>query len=297
MMRKASVVLVVLTLSVAGLVLATQTVKQKEERRQIDALQNEAAALIKEGRLTQAADKLEQLQVRFMNAEMYREALDASLKIEQVSQRASDRKSPWNYVRIAEAYLGMGEKDRYLDWMERAVYERSFSKLDYFQDARLNALKDHPRYKTLVNACAKVIGVGQPAKEFQVTLLDGSSFSLHAQKGKVVLIDFWDVACGPCRREMPNLKEIFKDFKDRGLEIVGISMDTDKTLLYRYVNEAALPWKIACSFDGWSDSTAKLYKISATPSTWLIDRQGVVRYYDVRGAELRRAVEALIRES
>jgi len=296
-MRKASVVLVVLTLSAAGLVLATRAVRQKEQRRQIDALQNEAAALIKEGRLTQAADKLEQLQVRFMNAEMYREALDASLKIEQVSQRASDRKSPWNYVRIAEAYLGMGEKDRYLDWMERAVYERSFSKLDYFQDARLNALKDHPRYKTLVNACAKVIGVGQPAKEFQVTLLDGSSFSLHAQKGKVVLIDFWDVACGPCRREMPNLKEIFKDFKDRGLEIVGISMDTDKTLLYRYVNEAALPWKIACSFDGWSDSTAKLYKISATPSTWLIDRQGVVRYYDVRGAELRRAVEALIRES
>jgi len=284
-------------LSVAGLVLATQTVKQKEQRRQIDALQNEAAALIKEGRLAQAAAKFEQLQVLFMNAEMYRDALDASLKIEEVSQKASDRKSPWNYVRIAEAYLGMGEKDRYLDWMERAVYERSFSKLDYFQDARLNAVKDHPRYRRLVNACAKVIGVGQLAKDFQVTLLDGSSFGLHAQKGKVVLIDFWDVACGPCRREMPNLKEIFKDFKDRGLEIVGISMDTDKTLLHEYLNEAALPWKIACSFNGWSDSTAKLYKISATPSTWLIDRHGVVRYYDVRGAELRRAVDALIRES
>ena len=96
---------------------------------------------------------------------------------------------------------------------------------------------------------------------------------------------------------MPNLKEIFKDFKDRGLEIIGISLDTDKQLLEGYLKEVALPWKITCSLEGWSDNTVKLYKISATPSTWLVDRKGIMRYYDVRGAKLRQAVEELIKES
>jgi len=62
------------------------------------------------------------------------------------------------------------------------------------------------------------------------------------------------------------------------------------------VKQTELPWKIACSWNGWDDTTAKLYRISATPSTWLVDRRGVVRYCDVRGEELRTAVETLIAE-
>jgi peroxiredoxin len=138
--------------------------------------------------------------------------------------------------------------------------------------------------------------LGRKAKDFRITLLDGSAFTLSAQSGKVVLIDFWDVRCPPCRREMPVLKNLFKDFKDKGLEIVGISLDTDRALLEDYVKKEKLPWKISCSLDGWNDSTATLYKISATPSTWLIDRHGVARYYAVRGEDLRRAVEELVRE-
>jgi peroxiredoxin/type II secretory pathway pseudopilin PulG len=273
-----------------------QTAKQEKLKQTISDLQSEASALRSDGKHAQALDKLEQLQVLLMNAGKYQDALSISLTMEKWSQMASDRRSPWNYVRIGEAYLGLGDRGRYLDWMERAVRERSFLKLDYFQDERLSAIKDDPRFKRIMDACAAQIGVGRTAKEFQVPLLDGSSFALSAQKGKVVLVDFWDVRCGPCRKEMPNLKEIFRDFRDRGLEIIGISLDTEKQLLEEYLKETALPWKIACSLDGWNDSTVKLYQISATPSTWLIDRKGIVRFYDVRGAKLRQAVEQLIAE-
>ncbi len=275
---------------------ATEPANQEKLDRQIESLRNEAAALAKEGKFSEAADKFEKLQVTCMNNRRYREALDASLKIEEMSQKASDRKSPWNYVRIAEAHLGLGDHEQYFEWMEKAIVERSFSKLSYFQDAHLDAIRESPRFKKIVAACEKEIGLGQKARDFRITLLDGSSFVLSAQAGKVVLIDFWDVRCPPCRREMPNLKKIYEDFRGRGLEMVGISLDTDRKLLDEYLKESKLPWKIACSFNGWSDATAKLYRISATPTTWLIDRRGVVRYYDMRGDELRRAVEQLTQE-
>jgi peroxiredoxin len=275
---------------------SAQTAKQEKLGRQISDLQNQVDALLKAQEFAQASDKLERLQMLCMDAGRYQEALNASFKIEEISPKVSNRETPWNYVRIAEVYLRLGDQDKYFDWMEKAVHERGFYRLEFLQDGRLNAVKDDPRYKKLIDACAKEIGLGQKAKDFRITLLDGSSFTLSAQTGKVVLVDFWDVRCPPCRREMPNLKELFKDFRDKGLEIVGISLDTDRALLDDFVKKEKLPWKISCSLDGWSDSTVKLYKISATPSTWLIDRRGVARYYAVRGEDLRRAVEKLILE-
>ena len=299
MKRVIWVLLIVVPLSIIGYVQASKANQAAKEERlveRIQSLRKEVSGFLEAKRFAQAADKLEELQVLLMDNGRYQDALAASLQIEEVSHRFSERLSPWNYVRVAEAYLGMGDTDKYFEWMNKAVNERYFSKIDYFQDGRFKSLQGHPEFKKLVEACATTIGVGRPAKDFEVTLLDGSPFSLSAQKGKVVLIDFWDVRCGPCRKEMPNLKEIHRDFRDRGLEIIGISLDTEKKLLDDYLKEAALPWKIACSFDGWSDSTAKLYRISATPSTWLVDRRGIVRYFDVRGAELRRAVEELTRQ-
>jgi len=275
---------------------SAQTAKQEKLGRQISDLQNQVDALLKEQEFVQASDKLERLQMLYMDAGRYQEALNTSFKIEEISPKVSDRESPWNYVRIAEVYLRLGDRDKYFDWMEKAVHERGFYRLEFLQDGHLNAAKEDPRYKKLIDDCAKEIGLGQKAKDFQITLLDGSSFTLSGQTGKAVLIDFWDVRCPPCRREMPNLKKLFKDFKDKGLEIVGISLDTDRALLEDYVKKEKLPWKISCSLDGWNDNTVKLYKISATPSTWLIDRHGVARYYAVRGEDLRRAVEELIRE-
>jgi peroxiredoxin len=227
----------------------------------------------------------------------FQEALDTAFQIEEMSQKISERKSPWNCLKIAEAYMELGEKENSLKWLEKAVYERSFKRLQYFRDDRFSVLRDEPRYLKLIEAVKEEIGLDRQARDFLVILLDGSPFSLSAQKGKVVLIDFWDVNCPPCRKDMPHLKEIYKDFKKKGLEIIGISLDTDKKLLEDFLEKTAIPWEIACSFKGWSDETVKLYKINATPSTWLIDRKGFLRFYNLRGEELRQAIEKVIKES
>ncbi len=298
--RARSVLLVAVSTSVVVCLAAlrvAQTAKQADTAGQIKLLRGEADGLIKEKKFDQASDKLEGLQMLLMKDRQYDEALRVSFEIDEVAAKASERRSPWHYVRIGDVHLAMGHKDQYFEWVEKAIRERSFSRMDYFAGKELDGVRNDPRFKKLLEACAAIIGVGQEAKDFEVKLLDGSPFRLSAQRGKVVLVDFWNVACGPCQKEMPNLKAIYRDFRDRGLEILGISLDTEKLMLDGYLKQAALPWKIACSWNGWDDSTVRQYRISATPSTWLIDRHGIVRYCDVRGDELRKAVEELIADA
>lgn len=293
-----------------------QAVAKEEIKKRINELLGKADALSNEEKYDQALvnlrevvklsvnfsqkfqeDMLNYKQYLLMKTGNFQEALDTAFQIEALSQKISERKSPWNCLKIAEAYMALGKKENSLKWLEKAVYERSFKRLKYLRDDRLSVLRDEPGYLKLVEAVKEEIGPDRQARDFLVTLLDGSPFSLSAQKGKVVLVDFWNVNCPPCRKEMPHLKEIYKDFKKKGLEIIGISLDTDKKLLEDFLEKTSIPWKMACSFKGWSDETAKLYKINATPSTWLIDRKGFLRYYNLRDEELRQAIEKVIKES
>ena len=300
MPRKRLMLAAAVLLGIGGLFLgatAVRVVKLAALARKVEDLGSQAATQAKNHQLVDAADTLERLQVLCMDSGLHQEALDASRAIEDVSRHIPGRRSPWNFVRIAEAYLGMGDRDRYFEWMQKAVDERSFSKVSYFQEPRLDPLRRDTRFARLVAASSALVGVGAPARAFEVTLLDGSTFTLSAQKGRVVVIDFWYVLCAPCREELPTLRAIHVEFKDQGLVMLGISLDTDRKLLDDYVKQTAIPWKLACSLGGWDDPTVRLYRISATPSTWVIDRHGVVRYYDLRGEALRRAVETLVKES
>ncbi len=224
----------------------------------------------------------------------FQEAVQTGMNIEDLGRKISERKSPWDCLKIADAYLGLKEYDKALDWIEKAVRERDFIKIEVMKGEPYAPLRESPRFQELLAGIEENLGLGLPALDFQVTLLDGTPFTLSAQKGKVVLIDFWDVRCSPCRKAMPHLKELHEKFADRGLFILGISLDTEQELLSDYLRKADLPWKMTCSFKGWNDETVKLYRINSTPSTWLIDRQGVLRYIDLSGEELTQAVLRLL---
>ena len=80
------------------------------------------------------------------------------------------------------------------------------------------------------------------APPFTVTALDGSKFNLDAMGGRVVLIDFWATWCGPCRQTLPEVKEIYAALHDRGFEIVGVSLDSDKDKLKEFIHEEKMTW-------------------------------------------------------
>ncbi len=239
-------------------------------------------------------DMLDSLHFLLLKTGAYEEAVQAGLALESLSLRTDLRPSPWNCLKIAEAYLGQGQLEKALDWIEKAVDERGFIAMELFENATYSSLRESPRFQDVIARMEKKIGIGLPAKEFSVQLLNGTDFILSEQKGKVVLIDFWDVDCPPCRKGMPFLKKMVRDFGEKGLVLIGISLDTDKAKLNGFLDELSPSWPMACSFKGWADETVRLYGIHSTPSFWLIDRDGILRKMNIRGDDLVAAVRELL---
>jgi peroxiredoxin len=112
--------------------------------------------------------------------------------------------------------------------------------------------------------------------EIQFTALDGREVDLARLEGKVVLLDFWATSCGGCVVGIPELREVYDKFHDKGFEIVGISLDTDRTALARFVKEKGMPWPQFFDGKGWDNTIAAKYGIRAVPTLWLVGRDGKV---------------------
>jgi peroxiredoxin len=227
-----------------------------------------------------------------MEQKKYDEALKVALRQEEIAKK----KSPWICLDLANLYLKLQNKEKAFAWLSEAV-ERGFIDYASLQDeAREDGIEGDPRLDKIVAAIKEKIGIGKPAKDFTVTLLNDESCRLSTLKGKVVLIDFWATWCGPCRKEIPNLKEYYKALNKKGLEIIGISLDVKEEKLQEYIKKEQLAWNISFSGKGWEDETARAYGVRSIPSYWLIDKKGHLRHFGLREEALKKAIEELITE-
>jgi peroxiredoxin len=142
----------------------------------------------------------------------------------------------------------------------------------------------------------KRLAIGGEPIPFEVKDMEGKTLSLEKFKGKVVLLDFWATWCGPCRQEMPNVKRVYKKYNKSGFEIVGISLDSRLDQVQSYIKKHEVSWPNHFDGKGWGNGVAQKYKVSSIPATYLIDRQGKIRYKALRGPALERAVAQLIAE-
>ncbi|HET6883450.1 MAG TPA: TlpA disulfide reductase family protein [Pirellulales bacterium] len=149
----------------------------------------------------------------------------------------------------------------------------------------------------LEGSARKLELVGQPMP-ISGKLVDGGKFDLSQYKGKVVLIDFWATWCGPCIGELPNVKEVYEKYHDRGFEVVGISLDNERDALTKFIEEKHIPWPVLFEggedTSGWSHPLAKKYGVNAIPMAVLVDRQGKVVTLSARGERLGELVAELI---
>ncbi|MGB2809317.1 MAG: redoxin domain-containing protein [Sedimentisphaerales bacterium] len=137
--------------------------------------------------------------------------------------------------------------------------------------------------------------LGKPLGELKFTDLKGEEIDIAQYKGKVVLVDFWAIWCGPCIGELPNVKNTYSNYHDDGFEIIGINLDRDRTRLEEFIEKRNMPWPQYFDGKGWKNEIAVHFDIHSIPSTFLLDREGIVRYANLRGSALKHAVEDLLR--
>jgi len=139
--------------------------------------------------------------------------------------------------------------------------------------------------------------IGSPAPDFSVSTANGKGkVSLGTLKGKVVLVDFWATWCDPCKKSFPKLQELYTKYQASGLEIVGVSEDDENQGIAEFGQAHGAKFPL-----GWDSgkSIAGQWKPPNMPSSFLIDKSGIVRfahlgYHDGDEAELEKELKTLL---
>ncbi|MDJ1496323.1 TlpA disulfide reductase family protein [Cytophagaceae bacterium DM2B3-1] len=137
--------------------------------------------------------------------------------------------------------------------------------------------------------------VGQAAMDFTQYSLNGKEVNLSSYKGKYVLLEFWASWCGPCRQENPNLREAYLKYKDKGFDILGVSLDDNKDRWSKALDKDGLPWTQVSDLKGWRNVVAVQYGIRAIPANFLIDPQGKIIARDLRGEKLNEQLAKIFK--
>lgn len=137
-------------------------------------------------------------------------------------------------------------------------------------------------YKELVYNYALALrrtNPGQTYIDFTQKNVDGEDFTLSQfiGKAKIIILDFWASWCPDCRKENPALVEVYKKFKDKGLDIVSVSLDTDANAWKKAIEKDNLNWKNHVSdLQGWNNAVAQEYTIAFIPQNLILDENGVI---------------------
>lgn len=139
-----------------------------------------------------------------------------------------------------------------------------------------------------------------PGNELEIegTLLSGEQVDWSSYRGKVVLVVFWATWAGPCNREVAQIAVAYDQYHDRGFDVLGVSLDTEKARVQEFLADRNIPWETLFSDDpqtcGWDHPMAVKYGINGIPRAILVDRQGRVIHVNARGETLTRALAELL---
>lgn len=136
---------------------------------------------------------------------------------------------------------------------------------------------------------------GQLAPDFTIPSLYGDSLRLSDYKGNYLLLDFWGSWCGPCRVESPDLVQLYQDYNPKGLKILSIALDRDRSRWQGAIKKDGLIWKDhGSNLQRMKDPVAGLYGVREIPTKYLIDPKGYIIATNPTFAELRTKLDEVL---
>lgn len=169
--------------------------------------------------------------------------------------------------------------------------------LEYLKPLSKDVLKTAKAVELIATiASTSQLEIGNKAPDFSGPSPDGKMISLKESLGKVTIIDFWASWCGPCRKENPSVVAMYNELHPQGLNIIGVSLDRDKAKWLEAIEKDKLTWNQVSSLKFWQDPIAVIYNIKSIPSTWILDKNGVIVAKDLRGEELKAKIIELLKQ-
>ncbi len=189
--------------------------------------------------------------------------IDQMLQVFQ--KRLSDEQDDWYALRgIGDVYETLGETDlgQNYPWTPHSEFKWS-------QSAWL----------------------GKQIPNFSATAFDGIPINMSDYRGKLLVLNWCAKWCGFCASEISHLKKAYEEYHDKGLEVIGFSLDENETELREYTEEHEIPWVQIYDGKGWNSEFAQFFGINSVPSQWLIDRDGKILSVHTRGERLSQLVK------
>jgi len=206
--------------------------------------------------------------------------------LDQTLVKVGNKNPQYKPALLAAAFGVMANnKKLFLYYSEQflKLYRGQNQVLDNFLDQQISQLKSSTE-------------IGDEAPDFTAATPEGGTKSLKSLRGKVLLVDFWASWCGPCRRENPNVVAVYNKYKDKGFDVLGVSLDQDATRWKGAIEQDKLSWHHVSDLGGWGSAPAKLYKVTGIPQTLLLDKNGVIIAKNLRGPALEEKLKEIFGE-
>ena len=176
-----------------------------------------------------------------------------------------------------------------------ALVERSFLKNYEMKDLRSLILGFLFAFSALaVKAQGPIANIADHRLDFTVTDIKGDSIKLSSLKGKVLILDFWASWCSPCRFANKHLVKLYNKYKDKGLEILSVSLDDELKDWKKAVTKDKITWMNGIDLGGWDAMAAIKWQVDALPSSFVVNKNGDVVAINPEKDELEKKVKQLL---
>src|ERR1700744_266598 len=224
----------------------------------------------------------------------------------------SGNKERIEYWNVEHEKASENYKAELAQWVEQSFFINSLAAIHHSirwnpetDTALMNQMvsifrKKYPKYdltRQLVNKvnATKRIAIGAIAPIFASTDTTGKQIDLKGYRGKYTLIEFWASWCAPCREESPTLVRLYNEYKDKGFEILSVSIDKNTTQWKSAIRQDGYTWGNVCDLDGYGGPAAALYTVTAIPNSFLLDKNGRIIAKNLRGKNLESKLAELMK--
>ncbi|MBC9798694.1 TlpA family protein disulfide reductase [Sinomicrobium sp. FJxs] len=191
-----------------------------------------------------------------------------------------------------EEYPNSYESLTRLNWSKERMGSEKTAKVFSHLNLELKSTEEGKAIAEFI-ANYKDLKIGYKFVDFEQPNINGKMVKLSEIHKKYTLVEFWASWCGPCRSFNPELVEQYKIYKDKGFEIFGVSLDTDKEKWKKAIEKDGLIWENVSDLKGNNNQAATIYGVRDIPDNFLIDEKGIIIARFIRGEKLEKKLKEL----